>query len=106
MGFLKGREKTGGRKAGVPNRLTGQFREAVQFVYDDIGGHDAFSKWANANLTEFYKIASRLIPVEVHNNDTQIQVIVHRETVQPTQIPITLPDALPDDSIQGARDHA
>jgi hypothetical protein len=106
MPFERGREKTGGRKAGVPNKLTGQFREAVQYVYDDIGGHQAFSQWANDNPTEFYKIASRLIPVEVHNHDTQIQVIVQRETPQPTQIPITPANALPGHSIQGAGDHA
>ena len=96
MGFKKGRKKTGGRKAGIPNKFTGQFREAVQFVYDDIGGHEAFSKWAIANPTEFYRIASRLIPVEVHNHDTQIQVIVQRETPPSTQNPITPANALPD----------
>ena len=101
MGFEKGHEKTGGRKAGVPNKFTGQFREAVQYVYDDIGGHDAFSRWAVDNPTEFYKIASRLIPVEVHNHDTQVQVIIQRETAQPTQIPVTPAKALPDPSTDG-----
>ena len=91
MGFEKGREKTGGRRAGIPNKFTGQFREAVQYVYDDIGGHEAFSQWATGNPTEFYKIASRLIPVEVHKSDTQIQVIVQREAPQ-----IIPSNALPD----------
>ncbi len=42
MPFLPGKPKTGGRQPGVPNRLTTAFREAVQVVYNDIGGHEAF----------------------------------------------------------------
>ena len=105
MPFEKGKPKTGGRLPGVSNKFTGAFREAVQYVYDNIGGYEAFSEWAIDNPTEFYKIASRLIPVEVHNNDSQIQVIVQRETPQPTQIQVTPPDALPDYATNGDRRH-
>ena len=35
-----------GRPAGLPNRLTTAFREAVRAVYEDIGGNEAFAKWA------------------------------------------------------------
>lgn len=62
MAFLAGRTKTGGRRAGVPNKLTTAFREAVQVAYERIGGHEAFAKWAKENPTEFYRIAARLIP--------------------------------------------
>ena len=95
------RKKTGGRRAGTPNRYTGAFREAVQIVYGEMGGHEAFTRWAKQNKTEFYRIASRLIPVEVHNHDTQVQVIIQRETARPTQIPINPANALPDYSPTG-----
>lgn len=57
--------KTGGRSKGTPNKLTRAFKTAVMLAFQDIGGDPAFSKWAKANPTEFYKIAARLIPHEV-----------------------------------------
>lgn len=57
--------KTGGRQAGVANRLTTQFKTAVQIVYEEIGGHVAFANWARENQGDFYRIASRLIPTEL-----------------------------------------
>ena len=80
MPFLPGKPKTGGRRPGVPNRLTTAFREAVQHVYDDIGGHEAFSSWAKENPTEFYRIAARLIPTEMRENsqDNRVVVVIER----------------------------
>ena len=80
MPFVPGKPKTGGRQAGVPNRLTTHFREAVQVVYQGLGGHEAFTQWARENPTEFYKIASRLIPTEMRENsqDNRVVVVVER----------------------------
>jgi hypothetical protein len=84
MPFQRGRAKTGGRKVGVANRLTGTFRDAVQIAYNEAGGHEAFTEWAKKNRTEFYKIASRLIPVEVKNTtDATINVIIQRDPKRP-----------------------
>jgi len=80
MPFQVGKPKTGGRQVGVPNRFTTAFREAVQHVYDAIGGHEAFSNWARENPTEFYRIAARLIPTEVRekSEDNRVMVVVQR----------------------------
>jgi hypothetical protein len=59
--------KTGGRQAGTPNKITRSFKEAVQIVYEEIGGHKAFAAWARENPGDFYRIASRLIPAETAN---------------------------------------
>lgn len=72
-------QKTGGRQAGTPNKVTAAFKDAVRIVYEDIGGHAAFAAWARECPTEFYKIAARLIPSEVNvSNDKGITVIVNR----------------------------
>lgn len=79
MAFERGREKTGGREAGTPNRITGAFREAVQTVYDGLGGHAAFLEWAKDNPTEYYRIAARLIPLEIRDqSDRTVTIIVNR----------------------------
>jgi hypothetical protein len=69
MPFTKGRKKTGGRQLGTPNKFTGTFREAVQVVYEGLGGHAAFLRWARENPSEYYKIAARLIPTESEEID-------------------------------------
>lgn len=62
MPFTKG---NGGRPRGAKNKTTLAFKEAVMRAFSGIGGDKAFQTWAKANQTEFYKIASKLIPTEV-----------------------------------------
>ena len=68
-----------GRPPGMPNRLTTAFRDALRAVYEDIGGNEAFAKWARENRSDFYKICARLIPTEVNVRDAErLTVIVDR----------------------------
>jgi hypothetical protein len=69
-------QKTGGRQAGTPNKVTTAFKDAVRIVYEDIGGHAAFAAWARECPTEFYRIASRLIPTEIAPRDHEIGITV------------------------------
>lgn len=73
MAFQKGKEKTGGRIKGQPNKLTEQMRSVKQTVLE------AFHKlqedpnvklevWGKKNPKEFYTIASKLIPTEIQAN--------------------------------------
>ncbi|BCA54648.1 hypothetical protein W02_17880 [Nitrospira sp. KM1] len=85
--FTKGMKKLGGRKRGIPNKLTSNFRDAILLAYQDIGGHRAFAEWATENKTDFYKIAARLIPGEIRNSsDNEIRVIIARTVEEPNQI--------------------
>jgi hypothetical protein len=83
MAFEKGKPKTGGRLPGVSNKFTGAFREAVQIVYNGLGGHTAFLRWAEKNRTEYYRIAARLIPGEMQegNGGKNITVYVYGKPV-------------------------
>lgn len=89
MPFERGKPKTGGRLPGVSNKFTGAFKEAVQIVYNRLGGHTAFLEWARNNQTEYYRIAARLIPGEMQEGDRDKTVTVvinrwgHMQDVQP-----------------------
>ena len=89
MPFERGKPKTGGRLPGVSNKLTGAFRDAVRHVYAGLGGHANFLVWAKANETEFYRIASRLIPGEMQegNGAGNLTIIVQRHPEGPTVLP-------------------
>lgn len=94
MPFQPGNPKSGGRAPGVPNKFTASFREAVLFVYQGIGGHEAFLKWARENPTEYYRIAARLIPAEMRSDENRtVQVVILPAT------PVAAQPALEDRSI-------
>lgn len=76
MPFEKGKSKTGGRLPNVSNKFTGAFREAVQIVYNGLGGHTAFLEWARENRTEYYRIASRLIPTEMRQDEGKSVTVI------------------------------
>ena len=55
----------GGRPKGAVNKITRSAREAFQFAFDELGGAEALKAWAVANPTDFFKLYSRLIPMEM-----------------------------------------
>lgn len=58
--------KHGGRKAGVPNKLTMGARESVMDVFRMLGGPDGMFAWAKDNPADFYKnIWVKVIPTDV-----------------------------------------
>lgn len=82
--MTKGREKTGGRAKGVQNKTTRLVKEVFSDVFTELQT-DPKSKllvWAKKNPTEFYKLASKLIPTEIAgglNSDTVIHIIRDKE---------------------------
>ena len=70
------------------NKFTGAFREAVQIVYNRLGGHDAFLEWARENRTEYYRITSRLIPGEMQEGGGKnITILIERKSKDLTVVP-------------------
>lgn len=56
--------KTGGRQAGTPNKRTGPAKIAFAAAFDGLGGVEQLTTWAKENMTEFYRLYSKLIPQE------------------------------------------
>lgn len=57
-----------GRPKGVPNKLTRTVRDAFEQAFELLQEDDQakLSEWAKRNTTEFYKLASKLIPTEIN----------------------------------------
>ena len=73
-GRKKGTSKTGGRKKGSLNKSTVAMKDAMLSVFADLqaeaGGRNGhFLGWARDNSTDFYKLASRLLPLQVTGED-------------------------------------
>ena len=78
---LRGRKIAGsGRKPGQPNHLTVSVKQAFGEAFDKMGGAQALLEWGRDNPTDFYKLASKLIPTEVAG---QVKTIV--EYIDPTK---------------------
>lgn len=67
MPFKEGKEKTGGRQKGVPNKITKTVRETVASVFNELqeDPKHCLKEFAKENPKEFYTIASKLIPTEI-----------------------------------------
>lgn len=67
MAKKKGDPKTGGRVAGTPNKITSTVRETVLAVFNDLQKDPKVNlkAWAQGQPTEFYRIASKLIPTDL-----------------------------------------
>ena len=74
-----------GRPKGVPNKSTATMKAAIQSVYDrlqeDSGEpHGHFLGWAQENETEFYKLAAKLIPIQIGGDPDGIPVAIQQTT--------------------------
>lgn len=61
------------RPKGVPNKIGGQVKKNTVAVFDRLGGIERMVKWAEDNLTEFYRLYAKLLPSEVtlsHGEDS------------------------------------
>ena len=67
--------KTGGRRKGTPNRITGTVRENVIEVFERVGGVSSMATWAQENRTDFYRLYARLIPTEIHADVGAVSLI-------------------------------
>lgn len=57
--------KTGGRQKGTPNKATASVKAALEDAFDRLGGIEALVSWASCEPTEFYKLYSKLLPVQM-----------------------------------------
>lgn len=74
MSFVKGQSgNPEGRSKGTPNKLTKTVREKVLNVFNELqeDPKTCLLAWAKEEPTEFYKIASKLIPTELNATITE-----------------------------------
>ena len=60
-----GREKTGGRKAGTPNKMTKALKDMILGALDDVGGQAYLAAQAEANPKAFLALVGRVLPLQV-----------------------------------------
>jgi hypothetical protein len=57
-------QKTGGRQAGTPNKISNTVRDNVVSVFDEIGGTEFMKQWATENPNQFFALYAKLLPLQ------------------------------------------
>ncbi len=88
MPFQKGRERTGGRKKGSPNKVTSCVREALTETFTLVGDVPALATWARENPTAFYTLWVKMMPAktEVSGPDGGAIPIENRDSTAQREI--------------------
>lgn len=60
-----GGQKTGGRQAGTPNKVTRQLRDMIITALDRAGGEEYLVQQAHDNPKAFLSLLGRIIPTQV-----------------------------------------
>lgn len=70
MAKAKGSPKTGGRQKGTPNKLTSTVKHEFEHAFGEMQKLPDVNlyQWGQSNPTEFYKLASKLIPADLNAN--------------------------------------
>lgn len=74
-------QKGKGRPKGAQNKTSVAAKEALQMAFDGIGGVPALTKWAmkEKNQTEFYKIYTKLLPLEMKHSGEIVSRVLQVE---------------------------
>jgi hypothetical protein len=58
-------EKTGGRKKGTPNKVTGAVRDMILAALSAVGGQKYLEKQAAANPVAFMSLLAKVMPTQI-----------------------------------------
>lgn len=64
-GRPRGKPKTGGRKAGTPNKTTGAVKEMILGALEGVGGMGYLQRQANENPASFMTLLGKVLPLQV-----------------------------------------
>lgn len=66
MAAPKGHKRYGGRKKGIPNKLTADLRSAIQGAFTEVGGQAYLQRVANNDPKTFCKLLGMTLPKDVN----------------------------------------
>jgi len=75
------RKKTGGRKAGTPNKMTAALKEDILFALAGVGGAAYLQDVALSHPPAFLSLIGKVLPMTIANEDGksfQVSVIERR----------------------------
>lgn len=75
----KPRPKTGGRKAGTPNKLPAAIKAMIEGALSDVGGQAYLARQAEENPVAFMGLVGKVLPLQITGD--KANPIEHRHEV-------------------------
>lgn len=70
-------ERRGGRKPGVPNKMTADLRAAIENAFHEVGGQKYLVRVANEDPKTFCALLGKVLPLQVTGaNGSPIQFVI------------------------------
>lgn len=60
--------KTGGRKAGTPNKVTKELKETILAALDEVGGVDYLKQTAASHPAAFLSLIGKVLPMQINGS--------------------------------------
>ena len=79
MPFEKGRAKTGGRKAGTPNKVTREVKDALMTALERVNPEDYFEGLAHESPELFVRLVAKLIPQKQEHEHRVENVVSYQD---------------------------
>ncbi len=77
-GRPKGLAKTGGRQKGTPNKRTARAMEAIEMAFENLGGVEGLTAWAEMNQDAFYgQVWPKILPLQVKHQGDADEPVMH-----------------------------
>lgn len=96
--------KTGGRKKGTPNKVTGDLRSMVLGALEDAGGRAYLAEQARKSPGAFLSLLGRCLPKDITNSDGSFSAAFAQLIAEEAGLgPVTNGSGAPQDA--GARAH-
>lgn len=73
--------KTGGRKKGTPNKLTGDIKQAILHAFDKVGGETYLARVADKDPRTFCALIGKILPLQIHGDPSNPILIEKIERV-------------------------
>lgn len=75
--FEKGKPKSGGRRKGIPNKLTADVKAMILAAFKNVGGATYLEKQANSNPVAFMGLLGKILPLQVTGDkDSPVHIVV------------------------------
>lgn len=84
-GRKPGTPKTGGRKKGTPNKMTGQLKEMILTALDTAGGVGYLVDQSEKNPTAFLALVGKVLPLTLAGDKDNPVEAVTRYTLAPLE---------------------
>src|SRR3954453_15960074 len=84
--------KTGGRRAGTPNKFTGDLRQMILNALGQVGGEEYLARCAAENPGSFLTLLGKVLPTQLSGDPDGNALLIDFRWADPPEQPVPVPE--------------